>query len=145
MRQHVGECAERLIYLFCIVPRQALIHDDLLFKYTDSELVEHLKVSEISLKNANEKGMFDGEESWRKKIQTLVPASGITIKHIKTGEDVIVSRRAIAIFLMMTMADFSDQFFGFQDALFDNVNGRHDFSGNSLTALWPGDGKPGFG
>ncbi|KAK1380538.1 Tetratricopeptide repeat protein like [Heracleum sosnowskyi] len=144
VRQHVGEGAERLIHLFCIVPRQALIHDDLLFKYTDSELVKHLKVSEISLKNAKEKGLFDREESWRKKMQTLVPASGITIKHIKTGEDVTVSRRAIAIFLMMTMADFSDQFFGFQDVLFDNSNGRQDFSGNSFTALWPGDGKPGL-
>lgn len=144
VKNHVGEAAERLIHLFCIVPRQPLIHDDLLFKYTDSELVEHLKVSEISLKNAKEKGMFDGEESWRKKVQTLVPASGITIKHIKTGEDVNVSRRVVAIFLMMTMADFSDQLFGFQDALFDNSNGRLEFFGNSFTALWPGDGKPGL-
>lgn len=66
------------------------------------------------------------------------------MKHIKTGEDVPVSRRVVAVFLMMTMADFSDQLFGFQDALFDNSNGRLEFSGNNFMALWPGDGKPGL-
>lgn len=144
MRRHVGDAAERLIHLFCIVPRQPLIHDDLLFKYTDSELVEHLEHSEISLKNAKENGLFNGEECWRKKIQSLLPANGIKMKHIKTGEDVPVSRRVVAVFLMMTMADFSDQLFGFQDALFDNSNGRLEFSGNNFMALWPGDGKPGL-
>ncbi|KAA8541443.1 hypothetical protein F0562_025406 [Nyssa sinensis] len=144
VRAHVGEAAERLIHLFCIVPRQPLIHDDLLFHYTDSELVEHLKLSEISLTNAKEKGLFSEEEGWRKKIQSLLPADGITVKHIKTGEDVPVSRRIVAIFLLMTMADFSDQLFGFQDLLFENSNGRLEFSGNNFSALWPGDGKPGL-
>ncbi|GLT54326.1 hypothetical protein SLA2020_275320 [Shorea laevis] len=144
VRAHVGEAAERLIHLFCVVPRQPLIHEDLLFHYSDSELVEHLKLSEISLRNAKENGLFSEEEGWRKKLQSLLPAHGITVKHIKTGEDVPVSRRVVAIFLMMTMADFSDQLFGFQDALFDNSDGRLSFSGNNYVALWPGDGKPGL-
>ncbi|KDP40469.1 hypothetical protein JCGZ_24468 [Jatropha curcas] len=144
VRAHVGEAAEKLIHLFCIVPRQPLIHDDLLFKYSDSELVEHLKLSELSLRNAKEKGLFNGEEPWRKKINSLLPAKGITVKHIKTGEDVLVTRRVAAVFLMMTMADFSDQLFGFQDSLFDNIDGRLEFTGNNFTALWPGDGKPGL-
>ncbi|CAL5424330.1 unnamed protein product [Camellia sinensis] len=42
------------------------------------------------------------------------------------------------------MADFSDQLFGFQDALLENHNGLLEFSGNNFTALWPGDGKPGL-
>lgn len=66
------------------------------------------------------------------------------MKHIRTGEDVCLSRRVVAVFLMMTMADFCDQLFGFQDILFDNVNGRLEFSGNNFGALWPGDGKPGL-
>ncbi|EEF49640.1 uncharacterized protein LOC8260736 [Ricinus communis] len=144
VRGHVGPAAERLIHLFCIVPRQPLIHDDLLFNYSDSELVQHLLLSEISLKNAKEKGVFDAEDSWRKKINSLLPAAGITVKRIKTGEDVLVTRRIVAVFVMMTMADFSDQLFSFQDLLFDNSDGRLEFSGNNLASLWPGDGKPGL-
>ncbi|KAK9275934.1 hypothetical protein L1049_023208 [Liquidambar formosana] len=144
VRAHVGDAAERLIHLFCVVPRQPLIHDDLLFHYTDEELVQHLKLSEISLRNAKETGLFNEEEGWRKKLQPLLPANGITLKHIKTGEDVHVSRRIVAVFLMMTMADFSDQLFGFQDILFDNSDGGLKFSGNNYAALWPGDGKPGL-
>ncbi|KAJ6989672.1 hypothetical protein NC653_018228 [Populus alba x Populus x berolinensis] len=138
VRNHVGEGAERLIHLFCIVPRQSLIHDDLLFKYSDIELVEHLKASELSLRNAEEKGLFNGEESWRKKLASLLPASGITVKHIKSGEDVLVTRRIVGVFLLMTMADFSDQLFGFQDLLFENFDGRLEFPGNNC------DGKPGL-
>ncbi|KAL6954523.1 hypothetical protein U1Q18_047553 [Sarracenia purpurea var. burkii] len=145
VRGHVGEAAERLIHFFCIVPRQPLIHDDLLFRYTDSELVEHLKQSEISLRDAKERGLFNEDEAWRNKLQSLVPPNGVVVKHIKTGEDVQVSRRLVAVFLLMTIADFSDQIFGFQDVLFDNSNGRLEFSGNnSAAALWPGDGKPGL-
>lgn len=144
VRSHVGEAAERLIHMFCIVPRQPLIHDDLLFHYTDSELVGHLKLSEISLRNAKEKGLFNEGESWRKKLQSVLPDKGVTVKHIKTGEDVLVSRRLVAVFLMMTMADFSDQLFGFQDVLFENSNGRLEFSGNNYFGLWPGDGRPGL-
>ncbi|PON68151.1 E3 ubiquitin-protein ligase [Parasponia andersonii] len=130
--RHVGEAAERLIHLFCVVPRQPLIHDDLLFHYTDSELVEHLKCSEVSVKNAKEKWLFDEEAAWRKK-------------HIKTGEDVVVSRRLVAIFLLMTMGDFSDQHFSFQYYLFESFDGKLEFKGNDVAAgLWPGDGKPGL-
>lgn len=144
VRGHVGESAERLIHLFCIVPRQPLIHDDLLFHYSNEELIESLRVSEISVRNALEKGVFDDEELWRKKIQSLLPADGIIVKHIKTGENLIVSRRVVATFLMMTMADFSDQLFGWQDVLFENSNALLEYSGNNYSALWPGDGKPGL-
>ncbi|KAK7310328.1 hypothetical protein RJT34_07777 [Clitoria ternatea] len=146
VRQHVGEEAEQLIHLFCIVPRQTLIHNDLLFNYCDEELLSHLTQSEISLKNAKEKGVFTNREDhvWRKKLQGIVPAEGVHVKHIRTGEDVQVSRRVVAVFLMMTMADFCSQLFGFQDMLFDNVNGRLEFSGNNYGAVWPGNGKPGL-
>ncbi|GAA0141233.1 ubiquitin-protein ligase [Lithospermum erythrorhizon] len=144
VQEHVGESAERLIHLFCIVPRQSIIHDDLLFKYSDRELIDHLRDSEVSVRNAKEKGVFDDGENWRKKLQGIVPAEGIVVKHIRTGENVSVSRRILAVFVMMTMGDFSDQLFGFQDYLFENTNGRLEFSGNNFMALWPGDGKPGL-
>ncbi|XP_075522353.1 uncharacterized protein LOC142555392 [Primulina tabacum] len=145
VRGHVGDAAERLIHLFCIVPRQELIHDFLLFKYTDSELVEHLKLSEISLKKINEGEEVEEEECWRVKLQSLLPAQGINVKHIKTGEDVLVSRRVVAVFLLMTIADFSEQLFSFQDMLFENSDGRLEFTGNNtVLSLWPADGKPGL-
>lgn len=144
VRGHVGVEAERLIHLFCVVPRQSLIHDDLLFHYSDKELCHDLEKSELSLRNAKEKGIFNKDESWRKKLQGLVPADGIKVKHIRTGEDVKLSRRVVAVFVMMTMADFCDQLFGFQDMLFENFDGRLEFKGNNFGAVWPGNGKPGL-
>jgi hypothetical protein len=64
--------------------------------------------------------------------------------YCRTGEDVALSRRIAATFLLMTIADFSDQLFDWQDRLFDNTNGRLEFSGNTWTSLWPGTGKPGL-
>lgn len=145
VRGHVGPEAERLIHLFCIVPRQSLIHDLLLFKYADAELVEHLRSSEISLQKLREGEEIGEDEIWRAKLRSICPAEGINVKHIKTGEDLLVSRRLVATFLLMTIADFSDQLYSFQDVLFDNHDGRLEFAGNNtLTSLWPGDGKPGL-
>ncbi|KAG6425593.1 hypothetical protein SASPL_116034 [Salvia splendens] len=145
VRGHVGAAAERLIHLFCIVPRQSLIHDLLLFRYADSELIEHLRSSEISIEKLRGGGAVGDDEIWRSKLRSICPAEGMTVKHIKTGEDLVISRRLVATFLMMTVADFSDQLFSFQDGLFDNRDGKLEFSGNNvLTSLWPGDGKPGL-
>ncbi|XP_078151711.1 uncharacterized protein LOC144546984 [Carex rostrata] len=144
VRSLIGEPAERLVYLFCVVPRQHLIHDDLLFHYSDSDLNKHLALSEASIKEAKEKGIFDQNQTWRKKVRDLLPAEGIKVKHIKTGEDVLISRRMAAVFLLMTMADFSDQLFQWQDQLFENEDGKLEFKGNVHTALWPGEGKPGL-
>ncbi|KAI3812338.1 hypothetical protein L1987_17045 [Smallanthus sonchifolius] len=119
-----------------------MIHDNLLFHYTDeSDLMQHLKDSETPLL----KGVLEVEdEEWRKKIQSVLPADGVVMKHIRRGEDVHLSRRVVAMFLFLTIADSSDQLFNFQD-VFDNSDGKRRFSGNdSATALWPGDGKPGL-
>ncbi|KAJ4806073.1 E3 ubiquitin-protein ligase [Rhynchospora pubera] len=140
----IGEEAERLVYLFCVVHRHRLIFHDLLVHYTDSELVEHLSASETSVKEAKEKGVFDSSEPWRKKLQGIIPAEGIKVEHIKTGEDVIISRRVMALFLFMTVADFSDQFVDYEDKLFGNEDGRLEFLGDNSTAFWPGTGKPGL-
>uniref|UniRef100_A0A0E0K784 DUF6817 domain-containing protein n=1 Tax=Oryza punctata TaxID=4537 RepID=A0A0E0K784_ORYPU len=143
VRPIVGAAAERLVHLFCVVPRHQLIHDDLLFHYADQDLVADLASSEASLQDAR-RGVFHDGEAWRLKIQRLLPPHGITVKHIRSGEDVALSRRIAASFLLMTMADFSDQLFDWQDRLFDNTNGLLEFSGNTWTSLWPGTGKPGL-
>ncbi|KAL9261112.1 hypothetical protein AKJ16_DCAP14239 [Drosera capensis] len=115
VRSHVGDEAER---------------------YVDDELrsIENLRLS----------GRSERDEKWRVKIREILPEEGIVVDHIKTGEKVPVSRRVMAVFLMMTMADFSDQLFGFQDQLFNNDDGRLEFTGNNFTTLWPGSGKPGL-
>ncbi|KAJ3672267.1 hypothetical protein LUZ60_006988 [Juncus effusus] len=140
----IGSEAERLVHLFCIVPRQQLIHDDLLFHYTDCDFMEHLGMSEKSVEIAREKFVFDSSEVWREKLCGLLPHEGIKVKHIKTGEEVHVSRRMVAIFILMTMADFSDQLFQWQDKMFENEDGKLEFKGSISTALWPGEGKPGL-
>lgn len=83
VRPIVGAAAERLVHLFCVVPRHQLIHDDLLFHYADQDLVADLAASEASLQDAR-RGLFhhDGE-AWRLKIQRLLPPHGITVKHIR--------------------------------------------------------------
>lgn len=145
VRRLLGPAAERLVHLFCVVPRHPLIHDRLLFRYSDADLTAHLRASDASLLAARGRSLFDPDEPWRRKINAVVPAGGVAVEHIKTGEELRVSRRVVAVFLLMTMADFSDQLFGFQDQLFDNDNGRLEFKGNrSSTTLWPGDGKPGL-
>ncbi|KAI4975330.1 hypothetical protein ZWY2020_048937 [Hordeum vulgare] len=110
----VGDEAERLVHLFCVFPRQQLVHDDLLFHYNDGDLAADLAQSEGSVLDAR-RGVFDEDEPWQRKIQRLLPADGITVKHTRTGQDVALSRRVAATFLMMTMADFSNQLFDWQD------------------------------
>ena len=89
--------------------------------------------------------VVNSEENWRKKLQTIVPATGIKVPHIRTGEPVVLPRRVLAVFLLMTIADFGDQYYGYQDALYDNIDGRLEFTGNTnFDVLWPGNGKPGL-
>ncbi|KAK3002689.1 hypothetical protein RJ639_018001 [Escallonia herrerae] len=108
-----------------------------------SELVEHLQLSEISLRKAKENAYFC-EEGWSKKLRSLVPVNGITVSHIRTGKLLAVSRMVVAVFLLITMEDFSDRYFRYQDVLFNKSDGRLELSGNNYAALWPGDGKPGL-
>lgn len=144
VRSLVGEAAERLIHLFSLVLRLPFIHGSLLSHYTDSELVEHLKYSEISLLNAKVKGLFSEEKGWKKKIRSLVPPDGLVVKRIKTGEDVRIPRRVATMILVMIMADYSDQLYGFQDDLFGNFNGKLQFEG-MLLRFGQGTASQGFG
>ncbi|KAL6591558.1 hypothetical protein ACP70R_050061 [Stipagrostis hirtigluma subsp. patula] len=145
-REHVqsliGAPVERLAFLFCAVPRHKLIHEELHFQYTDAELNDHLAASEVSIKTARETGSFDASEPWCKKLRSVLPPKGIEVKHFKTGEPIALSRRLIALFILMTIADICDQYIDYQDKLYDNENGRLEFHGDNWGALWPGSCKP---
>ncbi|RLN07100.1 uncharacterized protein C2845_PM11G21070 [Panicum miliaceum] len=138
VRAIIGAPAERLVHLFCVVRRHRIIHDDLLFHYTDQELRDHLQESSSSAEPKQE------PPAWRRKLRSLVPVEGVVARHIRTGEPVALSRRVLAAFLLMTVADFSDQYTDYQDDLFGNEDGRLEFGGDNWGALWPGTGKPGL-
>ncbi|KAF7050550.1 hypothetical protein CFC21_058905 [Triticum aestivum] len=146
VRGIVGAAAERLVHLFCVVPRHALMHDDLHLRYTDAELRDHLAAAEASLQAARSGGgrPEDKAEPWRAKLRSVVPEEGVVVPHIRTGEPVALSRRVLAVFVLMTVADFSDQYTDYQDKLFRNDDGRLEFAGDNWAALWPGTGKPGL-
>ena len=43
-----------------------------------------------------------------------VPREGVTVKHIHSGEPLLVDRYALAQIIIMTIADFSEQLFSWQ-------------------------------
>uniref|UniRef100_A0A0E0NN86 DUF6817 domain-containing protein n=1 Tax=Oryza rufipogon TaxID=4529 RepID=A0A0E0NN86_ORYRU len=146
VRGIIGAAAERLVHLFCVVPRHQLMHDDLHLRYTDAELTAHLAASQASLDAARKSGGGGGDpgEAWRAKLASVVPPEGVVARHIRTGEAVALSRRVLGVFIVMTIADFSDQYTDYQDKLFDNEDGRLEYRGDNWRALWPGSGKPGL-
>ncbi|XP_071688782.1 uncharacterized protein [Rutidosis leptorrhynchoides] len=129
VRSLIGEEAEILAHLFCVVDRQSLVRTNIIRKFTESELVEFLEASEVSL---------------RKKVNLLIPKNGVIGKHYVTGEEILVSRRMIGVLLFMTLADICEQYFSFQDVLYVNWNGRLEQSGSRYETLYPGNGKPGL-
>lgn len=130
LRDLIGEDSEELVHLFCIVPRQELIFDRLLHRLTDDELLAGLKQWKPS--------------NTQKQKKLFIPKEGMVVKHIRTGDDVVLPRRVVALFLLLTMADFADQFYGWQDILFGNEDGEFRYKGNGWHALWPGTCKPGL-
>jgi len=66
------------------------------------------------------------------------------MKHIRTGEDVVMPRRLVAVFVLLTMVDFADQNYGWQDVLYGNEDGEWRYAGNAWHTLWPGNFKPGL-
>ncbi len=86
-----------------------------------------------------------------------VPADGLTVPHIHTGEPVFLSSALLGKLLVMTMADVADQQYGWQDDLFGDAQwapqaaaGSDNVAASSTKAvmhpytLWPGLSKPGL-
>jgi hypothetical protein len=114
----IGTEAEDLVHLFCIIPRQELIFDRLFPLVKGNQLQD---------------------------VKNIVPEQGIIVKHIRTNENVLLTRYHLCTFIITTIADFADQLFGWQDDIFDPMafDGA-PMKGNDPNCLWPGDGRPGI-
>lgn len=66
-----------------------------------------------------------------------MPREGVTVKHIHTGEPLLVDRYALAQIIIMTISDFSEQLFSWQDTMFQNDDGKLHYAGNNPAVLWP--------
>jgi len=131
LRGLIGDEAEELVHLFCIIPRQELIFDRFMHVLTDEELVAGLKQYE-------KKGISETEaKELHEKKRLFVPKGGMVLKHIRTGEDVVLPRRLVALFVLLTMADFADQFYGWQvfGVACDLLTLRH-YSDSLEVLLW---------
>lgn len=116
MKGLVGEKAEDLIHMFCIVDRQSVVVNTL-------------------LKNG------------------FIPPEGMSVPHLrKPDETIFLSAETLRMLVVFTMADMSDQYFGWQDHLFggeEMVNsmfttGTDDVDSHDPTAIWPGLSQPGL-
>jgi hypothetical protein len=72
-----------------------------------------------------------------------VPDDGIRVGLHHRDETVQLSRRDLGVFLVVTMADYAEQLFGWQDRLFASPDGDGVRRGGPH-ALWPGDNRPGL-
>jgi len=72
-----------------------------------------------------------------------VPDEGIRVG-LHGGEGTVqLARRDLGVFLVVTMADYAEQFFGWQDRLF-GLPERDGTRRGGPHALWPGDNRPGL-
>jgi hypothetical protein len=74
-----------------------------------------------------------------------VPPGGVDAPNIRTGARDRVGVYELGQFLVFTIADFSEQLFGWQDQMFGNAaDGRLRYAGRRPGCLWPGDMRPGL-
>jgi hypothetical protein len=84
--------------------------------------------------------------------QGFIPAEGLTVPNIRGGPDVYLSPETLYRLVVFTIADISEQYFGFQDDLFGGggtagsmiIPGQDDPSRHYASALWPGASRPGL-
>jgi hypothetical protein len=72
-----------------------------------------------------------------------LPPEGIRVGLHGDDGSVSLSPRDLGIFLIVTMADYAEQFFGWQDRLFGTPEADGTSRGGPY-ALWPGDDRPGL-
>ncbi|KAF5843336.1 hypothetical protein DUNSADRAFT_17914 [Dunaliella salina] len=73
-----------------------------------------------------------------------IPPGGMTVAAIHTKAPLHLTSRLVAVFLAMTMVDFSEQLYSWQDQMFQNDDGKLYFTGTKAHVLWPGPMKPGL-
>jgi tetratricopeptide (TPR) repeat protein len=112
----VGDHAEDMVHLFCIIDRQSVVVNTLL---------KH----------------------------GFIPTEGLSVPHLRNREEsVFLSAETLRGLLVFTMADISDQYFGWQDRLFGGdeminsmlVPGQDNLESHDSYAIWPGESQPGL-
>jgi len=82
-----------------------------------------------------------------------IPPEGIEVPHLrKPNQKVYLSSETLRMLIVFTMADMSDQYFGWQDRLFGGdqmlnsmlAPDADDLSTHESTAIWPGLSQPGL-
>lgn len=120
LEEAIGTEAEDLVLMFCTIPRQHVVFDLLLPLWS-----EH-------------------------PDQIRIPSEGFEVKHIQDPNiEIHLTPNILKAILILTMSDFAEQFYDWQDKLFHNTDASFAFEkrGNvqhSSGALFPGTGKPGL-
>lgn len=113
MKKLIGNDAEEIVYLFCIINRQEVVVNYL------------LKLG-------------------------YIPKDGMYVPHLKNiNETVYLNSETIYQLLIFSMADISEQYFGWQDELFGNdgamlLPNKDILEQHNPYAIWPGISKPGI-
>ena len=85
--------------------------------------------------------------------QGFIPSEGLSVPHLQDPDrSVYLSPSVLRLLVVFTMADVSDQYFGWQDELFGGggqqgsmIIPHHDWpTKHDTTALWPGLSRPGL-
>jgi hypothetical protein len=84
--------------------------------------------------------------------QGLIPKEGLTVPNIRGGADVYLSPETLFRLVVFTAADTSDQYFGWQDALWGGggtagsmlIPGEDAPERHNPTVIWPGISRPGL-
>ena len=141
MRALAGDAAERWTWLFCRVPRHALVYtrlvDPLVYGIASSDAPADAPPPPHSLL-----GWHDAPPAY-----TLPSRGALVVQDIRTSEDIALDAYEVGTLLALSVADFAEQWHGWQDALFGTAadGGRLRYGrGGSAHALWPGDGRPGL-
>ncbi|KAI9027978.1 hypothetical protein DFJ74DRAFT_514778 [Hyaloraphidium curvatum] len=120
VRELVGGEVEDLMQLFCTISREKIIMTNLVQRVPEDVLR-------------------------RSEPQDLVPREGVEAQHIRSGAALKLSRADLARFVLLTMADFADQFYSWQDTMAGRQLGMSSPKGaEDPNALWPGDCRPGL-
>jgi hypothetical protein len=113
MQSLIGNTAEELVYLFCIIDRQAVVVNQLL-------------------------------------VLGYIPSDGLYVPHLRIPiEQVYLSSETIRNLVIFSMADTSEQYFGWQDDLFGKplamlLPGQDRIEQHQPQTMWPGVSKPGI-
>lgn len=140
VRALAGDAAEAWTWLFCRVPRHALVYerlvDPLVYGITDASK-DAAASPEHSLRG------------WRDAppVYALPEGGRVAVRDIRSGEELVLDAYEVGVLLALSVADFCEQWHSWQDALFATAadgGGRMRYAGRCAHALWPGDGRPGL-